>query len=407
MDYARMLEIADELAKLPESWTVEISGDNVILVTAPSNPHQLNVRRARQQLDPQVQRTRPGWVAENEPEVAVPGVKRKRRPDLVVCRESALERGTALDVADVLLECQDGSGPRASSVNRTVSYASSRKKWLQRSSMVASVTCWGPCVDGFGLQTVDLCVDLGEDFAFPSRAAGDLHRGAGHEGREELVVVSEARAYDQIVHGGAGCGLGGQVRACACRVQPGAQGADVGAESVLARRQVELVQCQVFRAGLRCYQIIEIAWRVLLLGQGGQVSEELPGAHQVDAGEQDPEGVEQGFAFPGPGEQLPLCGGETLVVVGMVAGEQTWYQIGQLGVNLRGVHHERREELFEDVAVGAQQQSGELRQVVGDQVHLDSVAVPHPRERLDRGAQPGQVGDRQQMRAPQVDVGVS
>ncbi|MFC1416859.1 Uma2 family endonuclease [Streptacidiphilus cavernicola] len=124
MDYARMVEIADELAKLPESWAVEISGDNVIVIMAPSNPHELNVRRARQQLDPQVQRTRPGWVAENGPEVAVPGVKRKRRPDLVVCRESALEHGTALNVADVLLvlEVVSPGNPESDYADKAVDY---------------------------------------------------------------------------------------------------------------------------------------------------------------------------------------------------------------------------------------------------------------------------------------------
>jgi len=119
-----MLEIADELAKLPESWAVEISGDNVIVIMAPSNPHELNVRRARQQLDPQVQKWRPGWVAENGPEVAVPGVKRKRRPDLVVCRESALERGTALDVADValVLEVVSPGNPESDYADKAADY---------------------------------------------------------------------------------------------------------------------------------------------------------------------------------------------------------------------------------------------------------------------------------------------
>lgn len=119
-----MVEIADELAKLPESWAVEISGDTVIVKLAPSNPHELNVRRARQQLDPQVQASRPGWVAENGPEVAVPGVKRKRRPDLVVCRESALERGTALDVADValVLEVVSPGNPESDYAAKAVDY---------------------------------------------------------------------------------------------------------------------------------------------------------------------------------------------------------------------------------------------------------------------------------------------
>jgi hypothetical protein len=51
MDYARMREIADELSKVEESWAVEISGDEIIMMMGPSKRHEYIVLRLAQRLN--------------------------------------------------------------------------------------------------------------------------------------------------------------------------------------------------------------------------------------------------------------------------------------------------------------------------------------------------------------------
>lgn len=141
--------------------------------------------------------------------------------------------------------------------------------------------------------------------------------------------------------------------------------------------------------------------------EGGQVGLDLTGAHQVDAGEQRPAGVQQRLQFAGAFVQPPLGAGEAPVVVGVVAGEDARGQGGEFGVDGTGVHDQRRGELFQDVAVAPQQQPRELAQVVGDQVALDAVAVVGGGAGLLRLLQAQQGGRREQVGAAQVDVGVA
>jgi hypothetical protein len=132
----------------------------------------------------------------------------------------------------------------------------------------------------------------------------------------------------------------------------------------------------------------------------------LAAAHQMDAGEQRAEGVQERFDLAGLLEEPPLGVREPPVVVGVVAGQHARGERHQLGVRVRGVHHERRQQLFQDVSVAPEHQPHELAHVVRDEIHLDAVPVPHPGPGLLRFVQAQQLFDGQQMDPPQVHVRV-
>ncbi|KAF0646555.1 hypothetical protein K701_07320 [Streptomyces fradiae ATCC 10745 = DSM 40063] len=142
-------------------------------------------------------------------------------------------------------------------------------------------------------------------------------------------------------------------------------------------------------------------------GQGRQVGDDLAGAHQMDAGEQGAEGVQQRLRLAVPLEEPPPGAGESPVVVGVVGGDQAGCEGGRFGVRAAAAHDQGGQQLLQDVAVAAQHQPGELPQVVGAQVHLHAVPQPHAAAGLLRLAQPDQRLHGQQVRPAQVHVGVA
>ncbi|MGH4033452.1 Uma2 family endonuclease [Actinomycetota bacterium Odt1-20B] len=96
LDYARLRKIADDLSEFAQhlegSWTVEIgAGGPVMMMMSPVNRHERIAGRVRDQINQQVGVTHPGWIAETGPEVEDPRIGRLRRPDVLVCDESALD----------------------------------------------------------------------------------------------------------------------------------------------------------------------------------------------------------------------------------------------------------------------------------------------------------------------------
>ncbi|MGY0491997.1 Uma2 family endonuclease [Streptomyces sp. WG-D5] len=108
MDYAKMRQIAEELAeyahRLEGSWSVEIGASGPILaMMSPSKRHEGTVWRISKQLNSQVPVTHPGHACVPGPEVEHPAIGRMRRPDAVVIPEAALdEEGLAVDASQVL-----------------------------------------------------------------------------------------------------------------------------------------------------------------------------------------------------------------------------------------------------------------------------------------------------------------
>ena len=78
----------------------------------------------------------------------------------------------------------------------------------------------------------------------------------------------------------------------------------------------------------------------------------------------------------------------------------------QLLVLRRRVHHQRREELLQHVAVLLQHQLEELLRVVGHQVDLDAVVDARLLDRLLARFQADDLVQRQQVNAAQVEVRV-
>ncbi|GAA0659155.1 hypothetical protein GCM10010193_07440 [Kitasatospora atroaurantiaca] len=103
MDYARMRAVADELAAhAPEDvWATEISGDEIIMMMSPANLHELIVYRLAKHLDRQLEQSTPGLIAHGGADIEDPESGIKRRPDVMVFPESALESGEAVHPRDV------------------------------------------------------------------------------------------------------------------------------------------------------------------------------------------------------------------------------------------------------------------------------------------------------------------
>ncbi|MDH6113272.1 Uma2 family endonuclease [Kitasatospora sp. MAP12-15] len=104
MDYARMRAVADELAALaPEDvWATEISGDEIIMMMSPANLHELIVYRLAKQLDRQLEKSALELIAHGGADVEDSASGIKRRPDIMVFPESALESGDAVHPRDVV-----------------------------------------------------------------------------------------------------------------------------------------------------------------------------------------------------------------------------------------------------------------------------------------------------------------
>ncbi|MER6115570.1 Uma2 family endonuclease [Streptomyces sp. NPDC001743] len=109
-DYAWMRKVADELSEyaqhLEGSWSVEIgAGGPVMAMMSPVNRHERIAGRIRDQINRQIVSTHPGWIAETGPEVEDPRVGRMRRPDVLVCQESALDSDRDALAPDEVLAC--------------------------------------------------------------------------------------------------------------------------------------------------------------------------------------------------------------------------------------------------------------------------------------------------------------
>ncbi|MGW5350287.1 Uma2 family endonuclease [Streptomyces sp. NPDC004031] len=102
--YAALRRVAEDLAELPQVGKVEIADGHVIVMMAPVRRHELAVLRLRRQLDAQVARTHPGFVAHAGAHLEEAGLGRLRCPDIMVFPEVALEEtGSALHPREVML----------------------------------------------------------------------------------------------------------------------------------------------------------------------------------------------------------------------------------------------------------------------------------------------------------------
>jgi Uma2 family endonuclease len=102
--YAALRQVAEDLAELPRTGKVEIADGHVIVMMAPVRRHELAVLRLGRQLDAQVAKTHPGFVAHAGAHLEDVGLGRLRCPDIMVFPEVALEEaGLALHPHEVLM----------------------------------------------------------------------------------------------------------------------------------------------------------------------------------------------------------------------------------------------------------------------------------------------------------------
>ncbi|KPC62002.1 hypothetical protein ADL29_21510 [Streptomyces chattanoogensis] len=148
-------------------------------------------------------------------------------------------------------------------------------------------------------------------------------------------MLSEPGPDDEVVQGVAGPGGVRQRGRGLGGVQPGVQRLDVRTQP---RRVHHLPRRAVLRRFLGRDQLRYVGGRGQLADQGGQMGLDPAVVHQVDAGEQDPQRVQQRLQLAGLLEQPPLGRGEAAVVVGVVRGEQVRGERDQLLVDLGGVH---------------------------------------------------------------------
>lgn len=89
--YTRLLEIADQLPKVPGIGKIEIAGGQIVMMTSPVKRHELAVLRIARQLNAQLPTTHPGYIAHPGADLEDAGLGRLRNPDLMVFSEKALE----------------------------------------------------------------------------------------------------------------------------------------------------------------------------------------------------------------------------------------------------------------------------------------------------------------------------
>src|SRR5262249_5954543 len=108
----------------------------------------------------------------------------------------------------------------------------------------------------------------------------------------------------------------------------------------------------------------------------GQISFDGAAAHQMNACEQDAIDVQQRFdaarALLVKKSPLRLC--ETEIVMAVMTSNTGLRNRLQLIMLRRRMQNERREELFEHIAIFLEQQSEELLHIVRDQVNFQTVA---------------------------------
>ncbi|MFC4517617.1 MULTISPECIES: Uma2 family endonuclease [Streptomyces] len=102
--YEHLRKYAAELVPAEGVGYPEISHGQIVMMMSPVKRHELAARRLRRQLDDQVGRTNPGYIAETGPQVESVPLGIMRRPDLVVIPEASLEEeGENVDASEVLL----------------------------------------------------------------------------------------------------------------------------------------------------------------------------------------------------------------------------------------------------------------------------------------------------------------
>ncbi|MFD6751030.1 Uma2 family endonuclease, partial [Streptomyces anthocyanicus] len=86
MDYQRMREYADQLltASRSEPWKLEISGEQIVMMTSPVGRHLGLVRSLRVQLEAQLPGTNPGYLADGDTDLEDVSLGVRRVPDLMV-----------------------------------------------------------------------------------------------------------------------------------------------------------------------------------------------------------------------------------------------------------------------------------------------------------------------------------
>ncbi len=89
--YARLREIADQLPQVPGIGKVEIADGEIVMMMSPVKRHELAVLRIAQQLNAQLPRTHPGYIAHGGADLEDAGLGRLRNPDLMVFPEATLD----------------------------------------------------------------------------------------------------------------------------------------------------------------------------------------------------------------------------------------------------------------------------------------------------------------------------
>ncbi len=89
--YARLREIADQLPQTPGIAAIEIAQGQIVMMMSPVKRHELAVLRISRQLNEQLPKTHPGYIAYAGADLEDVGLGRLRRPDLMVFPEETLE----------------------------------------------------------------------------------------------------------------------------------------------------------------------------------------------------------------------------------------------------------------------------------------------------------------------------
>ncbi|WP_406089754.1 Uma2 family endonuclease [Kitasatospora purpeofusca] len=82
--YARLREIADQLPQVPGIGKIEIADGEIVMMMSPVKRHELAVILIAQQLNAQLPKTHPGFIAHGGADLEDPGMGKLRNPDLMV-----------------------------------------------------------------------------------------------------------------------------------------------------------------------------------------------------------------------------------------------------------------------------------------------------------------------------------
>ncbi|WP_097237565.1 MULTISPECIES: Uma2 family endonuclease [unclassified Streptomyces] len=124
--YARLLEIADQLPKVPGMGKIEIADGQIVMTMSPAKRHELAVLRIARQLNAQLPTTHPGHIAYHGADLEDAGLGQLRNPNLMVFLEATLEgEQRAVLPHEVLLvvEIVSNSNPENDYHNKVRDYA--------------------------------------------------------------------------------------------------------------------------------------------------------------------------------------------------------------------------------------------------------------------------------------------